>query len=383
VLRLCVALFAILAALPLVAAGPATFILGTPTLLVYPFAANGSEVSKEAGSRLAITIATQIANLGGIDVKPAPPGVDRHDYLEAAHHEGVDYYIAGYVTPLGDGVSVVEQLVSTQTGIVVYSNTAQVRTYADAAGQGDVLRDALLRHQSRNLGAYAAPPPPVGTPSPTPAPGSAAAANLGRLFGRRQKQSEAPPASPRPAAGTLATTVAAVSTAAPAARKHHSRVAASAPPPNMLATPAPIAPKSPAALVALAAPERSQGFGMLGIGGSAQSDRRTFAVAAIRNVMIANHQRVTDAAGANQSACSAANVGTLLGGNLSTRNHTILGEPQTITTLELLAYDCTGSIVYRKTFARDARGDWKAAVDRVVQSAVAEFLREPAGSRKG
>jgi hypothetical protein len=51
-------------------------------------------------------------------------------------------------------------------------------------------------------------------------------------------------------------------------------------------------------------------------------------------------------------------------------------------TLELVAFDCAGNVVYRKTFAGDARGDWKELVDRVVANAVAAFLREaPAGRR--
>jgi TolB-like protein len=341
-----VAMFTVLLGLLLLAAAPPTSILGTPVLLVYPFSVSGSEVSKEAGSRLAVMIATQIANLGGVDVKPAPPGIERQNYLEAAHHEGADYYIAGYVTPLGDGVSVVEQLVSTQTGIVVYSNTAQVRTYADAAGQGDVLRDALLRHQTRNLAAYAAPPPPAATQTSTPAPGTAAQENLGRLFGHRQKRAAAPSPSPTPAAKLAAASTPAPSPAAPLPRM-------------------------------VASATRGSDYGILAIGGSAEVDRRSFTSAAIRNDLLANHRRVAEAGNTREAACREEGIGTLLGGNLATRNHTILGQAQTLATLELLAYDCSGNVVYRQTFARDARGDWKSAVDAVVARAVATFLHEP------
>jgi TolB-like protein len=354
-------LLAVLAAFTLLAATPAPSILGTPVLIVYPFSANGGDISKEAGSRLAVAIATRIANLGGVDVKPAAPGVDRQDYLESAHHDGADYYIAGYVTPLGDGVSLVEQLVSTQTGIVVYSNTAQVRTFEEAGSQGDVLRDALLRHQTRNLGAYAAPPPPADTPTPTPAPGSAAQANLGRLFGRKQQRAAAasPSASPNPSPAAAAIARAAATPAA--------------------ATPAPPA----ASPTQVAAVPRGSDYSVLAIGGPAEGDQRSFTGAAIRNDMIANHRRVADAGATREAACSKDSVGTLLGGNLTTRYHTILGQPQTTATLELLVYDCAGNIVYQKTFANDVRGDWKSAVDGVVARAVAAFLREPAGSQRG
>jgi hypothetical protein len=356
--RSVVAFFAVFFTFTLLAAGPATSVLATPNLIVYPFSANGSDVSKEAGSRLAITVATQVANLGGVNVKPATPGVERQNYLDAARSAGADYYIAGYMTPLGDGVSVVEQLVSTLTGIVVYSNTAQIRTYADAAGQGDVLREALLHHQARNLGAYAAPPPPANTP-PAAAPGSAAQANLGRLFGRKGQHTGVPAA--------RATTLPATATASPL--------------PAVARTAAP-APSPPATPVTVAAQPRGTGYGVLAIGGSAAGERRSFTGAAIRNDIIAKHRRVADG-GTRDAVCRRSDVGTVVGGNLSTRNSTLLGQHQTTATLELLAYDCAGKLVYRRTFAHDARGSWRDAVDRVVAKAVASFFREPVHSRRG
>ncbi len=359
------ALLTLCMALPLVAATSPASILGTPTLFVYPFAVNGSDVNREAGSRLAVAIATQIAELGGVAVKPAPPGINAQTYLQAALADGVQYYIAGYVTPLGDGVSVVEQLVSTQSGIVVYSNTAQVRSYADAAGQGDVLRDALLRHQTRNLGAYAAPPPAADTPSPTPAPGSATQANLGRLFGRKQRRSNAQ-AAPTPVA-SKAPRVALASAATPAG----------SPPPSLPpATPAPAARTASAAGAGL-------NIGLLAIGGSADAERRAFTAAAVRNIMLARHRRVAADVAAGPGACSSAPIDTLVSGNLTTLSHVILGKRETTATLDFIAYDCSGTVVYRKIFANDARGGWKNAVDQVVRNAVDEFLARPATTRRG
>ena len=351
-------------ALPLVAATTPASILGTPTLYVYPFAVNGSDVTREAGSRLAVAIATQIADLGGVTVKPAPPGVNAQNYLLSAHADGIQYYIAGYVTPLGDGVSIVEQLVSTQSGIVVFSNTAQVRSYADAAGQGDVLRDALLRHQTRNLGAYAAPPPPAQTSSPTPAPGAGAQANLGRLFGRRQRRSTAQ-SSPSPAA-TSAT-----------ARSTPVGVAVA---PALAGTQSPAA-RPPAAQTASTSVARVDGFALLAIGGTADAERRAFTGAAVRNIMLARHRRVLGDVAAGPSACASAPIDTLVGGNLMTQSHIILGTRATTATLDFVAYDCSGDIVYRKTFANDARGGWKNAVDQVVRNAVAAFLARPPAAR--
>jgi len=55
----------------------------------------------------------------------------------AARRLAADYYVAGFISPLGEGVSVVEQVVGTGSGIVLFSSSAQLSTYADAAGQGD------------------------------------------------------------------------------------------------------------------------------------------------------------------------------------------------------------------------------------------------------
>jgi len=271
--RFALLVFAVVCGCALLAATPAPSILGTPVLIVYPFSVNGGDVSREAGSRLAVTIASRIADLGGVGVRPAPAGIDRQQYLDSAHHEGADYYITGFVTPLGDGVSVVEQLVSTQTGIVVYSNTAQLRTYADAASQGDVLRDALLRHQTRNLGAYAAPPPPLNTPTPQPTSG-AAQANLSRLFGRKQRTA----ATPTPAAS--AALAIATAAASPAAA---------------------FAPSAVPTAKTVAALPPGLDYGVLAIGGTAADELRAFTGAAIRNDIIASHRRATQLAGTPQT----------------------------------------------------------------------------------
>ncbi len=354
--RSLVAAFAVLFGFTLAAAAPAPSVLGTPVLVVFPFAANGGDITKEAGSELAVTIATQIANLGGVDVKPATPGVERKDFLVDAHRSGADYYIAGYMTPLGNGVSVVEQLVSTQTGIVVYSNSAQIRTYADAAGQGDILREALLRHQQRNLEAYAAPPPPVAAAPGTPAPGAAYQANISGLFGHHQKRASAAPASATPAPPQTA----AVALASPVATSRTVPAATAAP--------------------AIVAAAHGAGYGILAVSGTASDDRRNFAGAALRNALAAKHKYVETARTA-QAGCGSGGIDTLVGASLATRSHTLLGEQQTLATLELVAYDCAGHVVYRETFAHDARGDWKYAVDDVVNGAVAALLRQPAGAR--
>jgi TolB-like protein len=149
--------------------GASALIVGTPSVVVYPLIPNGSSVTKETGARISVTIATQIAQLGGITVKPAPPGIEQHDFLIAARKLGVDYYVTGYVTPLGNQASVVEQLVSTKSGSIVWSNTAQLETYGEAAGQGSVIRSAVLAYAGRavsQLQPVTATPVPQVQPTP-------------------------------------------------------------------------------------------------------------------------------------------------------------------------------------------------------------------------
>ena len=136
--------------LPLLAAAPNAFYV-KPTVVVYPFTANGSSIDREASSRLATLIAEQMAATGQVTVIPAPPGTERKDYLSAARAHSADYYVAGYISPLGNGVSVVEQIVSATSGIVVFSQSAQLNTYNEAAGQGDDLATFISRHANRGV----------------------------------------------------------------------------------------------------------------------------------------------------------------------------------------------------------------------------------------
>ncbi|GAC1418577.1 MAG: hypothetical protein NVSMB5_10090 [Candidatus Velthaea sp.] len=341
-------IFAIALGLPLVAAGPSTTILPAPVLIVFPLTVNGSDMQKESGSRIAVIIAQSIATLGGVVVKPSPAGTERKDYLEVTRAQSAEYYLSGYITPLGDGASVVEQLVSAQSGIVVYSGTAQIKTYNDAQGQGDLIRAALLRHQARNIGAYEAPPAPAASPQPTAASTEGGAqANIGKLFGRKK---------PAPRAATTS-----APSAAPA-------------PPVARVTAQPVS----------VAKNTVEMYGVLPIGGSAEQDRREYARTIVESSLVANKARsaIFAVSSAELSAkgnalCASGNVGMFLGGNLVARSETTFGQVQTAAAFELAAYDCNGRLTYRKTFERDAGGDWKVAVDRAVTSAVGAYLHPP------
>ncbi len=158
------ALVAFVAPIAAGAQSTGTQLTAEPIVVVYPLTPTGASGSSDVGANLATAISTKLVSLGGIVVKPYAPGTARADYLSAALTQGADYYVTGYLTALGSEVSLVEQVVSTRSGSIVYSTTALARTYSDAIDPAVDLREAILRHAGRGLAALDAPPPP--SPSP-------------------------------------------------------------------------------------------------------------------------------------------------------------------------------------------------------------------------
>ena len=336
---------------PLLAATPALFI--KPTVVVYPFTAASSSLDREASSRLATIIATQMANTGRVTVTPPPPGTERKDYLSVARAHNADYYISGYISPLGAGVSVVEQVVSSSTGIVIYSQTAQLSTYGDAAGQGDDLADYIARHANRGLAAIGTPPPQA---SPTPA--ASPEANLGKLFGRRKKAA----ATPKPAVASTAP-IAIVASAAPKAAIPVAAVPATATPKAVAAAPAP----------ATAAAET---YAVLMIEGPADAALRELATQ--RLTARTGGERVAGAA----AACAARRVRAVLTGALAVRAEPQFGGGSA--TFELTASDCAGKMLWRQSHSNDAGGaqGLQVATERAVDAAAGAYLNPPKRRRR-
>jgi len=144
-----------------------------PSVVVYPLTGTGQTPS-EAGGNIALLLATKLSALGGLAVKPSTPGTERAQFLSAAQASGVDYYITGYLTPVGTDVSLIIQVVSVASGSIVYSNTSTVRTYADVVAQADPLREAILTHAGRGFPAVQS----VTTPATPPPIASGGALNL-------------------------------------------------------------------------------------------------------------------------------------------------------------------------------------------------------------
>jgi hypothetical protein len=58
------------------------------------------------------------------------------------------------MTPLGEGVSLVEQVVSTQSGTITYGATAQIASFEDATSQAIMIHDAIASRERSLADAY-------------------------------------------------------------------------------------------------------------------------------------------------------------------------------------------------------------------------------------
>jgi TolB-like protein len=338
--------------LPLLAATPEFAV--KPTAIVYPFTATGSSVDREASSRLATIIATEMANTGLVTVIPPPPGTERKDYLSVARAQNADYYVAGFISPLGNGVSLVEQLVSTTTGIVIFSQSTQLNTYNEAAAQGDDLAQFVAHHANRAFASIGTPPPQA---SPTPAPSSGPEANLGKLF-RRKKAAATPSASPKPVAAATEPAAALVNVAPTAPARP---------------TPAPT-PKAVAAVPVAAG--GTEHYAVLGVDGPADAALREHAAE-----RLAAHAHAERAA-STIAACGAQPVRAVFSGILAVRPDPQFGGASA--TFELDATDCSGKVVWRESFTRDAGGaqGTQIATERAVDAAIGAYLNPPRPKRR-
>ena len=95
-----------------------------PVVLVYPFDTTG-QLKANVGSGIAQVFTQQMLSAGGLTLLPVPDSVHRSDFLTNANKQHADYYISGYMTPIGNGAAVVVQVVSADSGIIVFSNTQQ------------------------------------------------------------------------------------------------------------------------------------------------------------------------------------------------------------------------------------------------------------------
>ncbi len=155
---------------PLVTPSPAApaFLSQAPTVLVYPFDVQG--LDPKVGIAIAQILAQQMGAAGQINVLPVPAHVQRPDFQNYARDQRADFYISGYVTPIGQVASVVEQVVTVDSGVILFSQTVEVTTVADVASQALQARAEILMFVGRgtqNIESQSA-----NTPAPTSSNGA-------------------------------------------------------------------------------------------------------------------------------------------------------------------------------------------------------------------
>lgn len=135
-----------------------------PTILVYPFDVQSGEDVK-IGMAIGQILAQEMAASGGVNVLNIPQNVKRSNFLDFARSQHADFYLSGYVTPVGEGAAVVEQVVYVDSGTILFSQTAQVSSVADVASQALQARAQILAFVNRDTEDMQ--PQPSNTPAPT------------------------------------------------------------------------------------------------------------------------------------------------------------------------------------------------------------------------
>jgi hypothetical protein len=142
-------------------------LLPAPTLVVFPLNhAEGTDPS--AGIAYAAQLGNALKALGGVKVIVADPATTPADFLHVAKAAGGEYYFMGSIAPpLNNAAAVIEELVSTRSGTIVWSKTAYISRPDDVLDQGPVVKDALLNYADRGYFLVLNPTPkPIDTPAP-------------------------------------------------------------------------------------------------------------------------------------------------------------------------------------------------------------------------
>lgn len=165
-----------------------------PTVLVYPFEAP-TDLDPRYGTAIAQIFAQVITQTGGIKVLAIPKGIQRVDYQKYAHVQHADYYISGYIQPIGQTAAIVTQVVDVNSDISVYSTTTNIADVNDVASQALNMRTIVLEASGVQRPEINAGPANTPTPSSTSGASTSLTNVLGDLFhGKAKTKATAAPA---------------------------------------------------------------------------------------------------------------------------------------------------------------------------------------------
>ena len=186
---------------------------GQVSVVIYPFDESGT-LQPKVGLEVAQIYAQVIGSSPGVTVAAIGTNVKRADYLTYAKSKKADYYISGYMTTLGSGAAIVEQIVTVNSGIITYSQSGQIYDVNDAASLAVQARTVVLEASGIDTEGLAQQAP-KSTPAPTSTNG--AQMNLGGIGGMVQslfkhdaktQATPAPVIPPKPSRGMIVVRVA-------------------------------------------------------------------------------------------------------------------------------------------------------------------------------
>ena len=129
-----------------------------------------------------------------------------------------------------------------------------------------------------------------------------------------------------------------------------------------------------------AAAAQSMGFGLLAVGGSADSAARAGATSALSAAFATTKHPTTTLAlsptglaGGGIAACNAASVGHIVSGSLTSGQSVVLGVRRPSASFELDVTDCTGKQQYHQVTLAGA-ADLTTAVQHAVNAAVSSYF---------
>jgi hypothetical protein len=180
---------------PARSASPPAQVNHLPIVVVFPFGTS-SDIAPGNGEKAAQLFVEQMNAAGGVDTIAAPTSVKQSDYLTYAKNVDADYYVTGYMMPVGAGVSLVEQVVSVASGTMQFGQTAQIQSFADASAAAVAIHDSIVAREESLHQAYTSA---QASATATPMPNNQA--NLGKgissitgLFRRKGSKNNATPA---------------------------------------------------------------------------------------------------------------------------------------------------------------------------------------------
>lgn len=194
---------------PSVTAAPA--ISGKPSVLIYPFD-TPKDLDPKSGEGIANIFAQVFAESGDVTVLPLGKGVTRENFQKYALAQHADYYIAGYIQPIGASAAVVAQMVSVDTGTSAFSQTTEINSVQDVASEALTFHSVLQELDARNHPELQA----ESRSTPEPQSSSGASMKLGgitsavsSLFKGKSKSVAAPTPTPviKPSRGIIVTRI--------------------------------------------------------------------------------------------------------------------------------------------------------------------------------